>query len=200
MQFESGSSSRKAQSRLQDKVSPSATLSEAYSTPLRLKDSRDRTIIDDSMFLDDRSSVSEEVVEAVSSPLLPPIPIHFTPATTLFYRYLSGFLSTLFLVVVILLGALIKSLPTLCWTIWSWCQFKDPGRFRPFYEEEKERRHLETGKLKCDIGYYAQRVGLECDETTIETEDGFILVMHHIVDRRPGAVDSKRITCLNFRC
>jgi len=162
--------------------------------------SRDITIIDDSMFLDNRPSVSEEVDETVSSPLLPPIPNHITPATALFYRYLSGLLSTLFLVDVILLGALVKSLPGLCWTVWSWCQFKDPGRFRPFYEEERKRRHLETGKLKCDIEYYAQRVGLECDETTIQTEDGFILAMHHIVDRRPGAVDSKSITYPNFRC
>ena len=134
----------------------------------------------------------EEPDEAVLTPLLPPIQTHFSTAAAWFYRILSGILSTLFLIFVILLGALIKSIPSMCWTLWSWCQLKDPNRLRPFYEEEKKRKHIETGKLKCDIGYYAQRVGLECDEMKIETEDGFILTMHHIVDRRPGAVHYKR--------
>jgi hypothetical protein len=129
--------------------------------------------------------------ESVLSPLLPPIESHFTPAASRFYRHLPVILSTLFLVVVILLGSLIKTIPSIAWALWSWVQFKDPARTRPFYEEEKERRYLDTGKLKCDIGYYANRVGLECEETKIETEDGFILMMHHIIDKRPGAVDSK---------
>lgn len=134
----------------------------------------------------------EEQDEAILTPLLPPIPTHFSTAAAWFYRILSGILSTLFLIFVILLGALIKSIPSMCWTLWSWFQLKDPNRLRPFYEEEKKRKHIETGKLICDIGYYARRVGLECDDMKIETEDGFILTMHHIVDRRPGAVHYKR--------
>ena len=154
--------------------------------------SHGRPNINESFPLSHRQHNIEESDEAVLTPLLPPIPAHFSTAANWFYRILSGVLSTLFLIFVILLGALIKCIPSMCWTLWSWCQFKDPNRLRPFYEEEKKRKHLETGKLKCDIGYYAERVGLKCDEMKIETEDGFILTMHHIVDRRPGAVHYKR--------
>lgn len=129
--------------------------------------------------------------ETHSSPVFPTIPPRFTTPVVWFYGISSATWSTFFLVFYVLGGALIKSLPTIAWDVWSWCQLKDPGRFRPFYEEEKERKYLDTGKLVCDIGYYAQRVGLECDEMKTETEDGFILMMQHIVDRRPGATPSK---------
>ena len=133
----------------------------------------------------------DEVNDTVLNPLFPPISTHYSSPTVQFYRFTSAILSSLFLVFVVLLCAIIKSIPTLGWTIWSWCQFKHPDRFRPFYEEERARKHIKPGKLKCDIGYYAQLVGLECDESKIETEDGFILTIHHIVDRRPAAVASK---------
>jgi len=74
----------------------------------------------------------------------------------------------------------------------SWCQLKDPNRLRPFYQQEKERKRLNTGKLKCDINYYAKLQGLRGEETRIETEDGFILTLQHIIDRSPGSVDSTR--------
>jgi len=134
--------------------------------------------------------------ETHASPVFPTIPPRFSTLAIWFYGFSSAMLSTFFLVFYVLIGALIKSLPTIAWDVWSWCQFKDPGRFRPFYEEEMERKHLDTGKLVCDIGYYASRVGLECDEVKTETEDGFILTMQHIVDRRPGATPSKSIRAL----
>lgn len=130
--------------------------------------------------------------ETLLNPLFPPISTHHSLATVLFYQYFSAILSSLFLIFAIVLCAMIKSTSTLMWTLWSWCQFKDPNRFRPFYREEKAQKHLNVGELRWDIAYYAQRVGLECDDSKIETEDGFILTMHHIVDRRDGAVDSKR--------
>ena len=130
--------------------------------------------------------------ETLLNPLFPPISTHFSSATVLFYQYSSAILSSLFLIFAIVLCAMIKSISTLTWTLWSWCQCKDPNRFRPFYHEEKAQKHLSVGKLRWDIGYYAQRVGLECDDSKIETEDGFVLTMHHIVDRRDGAVDFKR--------
>lgn len=159
---------------------------------------RERLNINESFPFSPSQDIMEEPDEAVLTPLLPPIPTSFSTVAAWFYRIISGVLSTLFLIFVILLGALIKTIPSMCWTLWSWCQLKDPNRLRPFYQEEKKRKHLETGELKCDIGYYAQRVGLECDEMKIETEDGFILTMHHIVDRRPGAVDYKRTFCSKF--
>ena len=129
--------------------------------------------------------------EVHPSPVFPAVRSRFSAPAVLFYRVSSATLATGFLVFYVLVGALIKSIPTIAWDIWSWCQFKDPGRFRPFYKEEKERKHLDPGKLVCDIGYYAQQVGLECDEMKTESEDGFVLTMQHIVDRRPGATPAK---------
>jgi hypothetical protein len=128
-----------------------------------------------------------KVDETHSNPVFPTIPTRFSTPAVWFYNISSATSSTFFLVFYVLGGALIKSIPTIAWDIWSWCQFKDPDRFRPFYQEEKARKHLDTGKLVCDIGYYARHVGLECDEMKTETEDGFIITMQHIVDRRPGA-------------
>lgn len=115
-------------------------------------------------------------------------------------------LSVCFLVFV-MACAMAKTVPSMAWTVLSWCQFKDPDRLRPFYILEKERRRIEKGKLKCDVGYYAQRVGLECHESQVETEDGFILTIQHIVDRTPGAIDAKsthevqrRLICRQISC
>lgn len=131
--------------------------------------------------------------ETVSNPLFPPLPTHYHWSTIVFYRVLSMILSVCFLVFV-MACAMAKTVPSMAWTVWSWCQLKDPNRFRPFYKLEKERKGIATGKLKCDIGYYAERVGLDCDEMQIESEDGFILTIQHIVDRSLGAIDPKRIT------
>jgi pimeloyl-ACP methyl ester carboxylesterase len=34
--------------------------------------------------------------------------------------------------------------------------------------------------LVCDVGYYARRVGLDCEEFKVQTEDGFIITLWHI--------------------
>lgn len=141
-----------------------------------------RTNIDTSKYAD----------EAVSNPLFPPVPTRYIWSTVLFYRVLSMILSVCFLVFVVTC-AMAMAVPSVAWTILSWCQFKDPDRLRPFYILEKERRRIDPGKLKCDVGYYAQRLGLECHESQVETEDGFILTIQHIVDRTSGAADAKSI-------
>jgi len=128
--------------------------------------------------------------ETVSNPLFPSIPSHYTFLTIQIYRLLSMFLSFGFLIFV-MLCAMAKTVPSIVWVLWSWCRFKDPHRFRPFYQQEKGRKHIKTGKLKSDIGYYAQRVGLDCEEFKVETEDGFLLTMQHIIDRKSGSVDPK---------
>ena len=38
--------------------------------------------------------------------------------------------------------------------------------------------------LLCDMRYYARRVGLECEEYSVQTEDGFIISLLHIYDPR----------------
>jgi hypothetical protein len=34
--------------------------------------------------------------------------------------------------------------------------------------------------LKCDVGYYARRVGLDVEEFKVQTEDGFIIILWHV--------------------
>src|SRR5579859_1969398 len=128
--------------------------------------------------------------EEASTSSVPPIP-SYTPLARFTYNFLSIFLSPLFLET-ILLGALYNALCSGSWFVWSWCRhFTNPDLSRPFYELEQEKHHITRGDLKCDIAYYGQLVGLDCEEFKIETEDGFILTIQHIIDRRPGAPDWK---------
>ncbi|KUJ13755.1 alpha/beta-hydrolase [Mollisia scopiformis] len=39
-------------------------------------------------------------------------------------------------------------------------------------------------KMIRDVGYYARRVGLDCEELKVQTEDGHILVLWHVYDPR----------------
>jgi len=138
--------------------------------------------------LSDTESLLEE---STAHTVLPALPTHFPSISVGFHYIISSILSSLFLIVYVLFASILKSIPRTAWSIWSWCHFRDPNRVRPFYEEEKTRRNIQRGEIRDDIGYYANRVGLTCDEIKVETEDGFILTMHHIIDRTPGAVDSK---------
>lgn len=36
--------------------------------------------------------------------------------------------------------------------------------------------------IKCDVGYYARRVGLDVEEFQVQTEDGFIIDLWHVYD------------------
>ncbi|VUC21096.1 unnamed protein product, partial [Clonostachys rosea] len=36
--------------------------------------------------------------------------------------------------------------------------------------------------IKCDVGYYARRVGLDVEECQVQTEDGFIIELWHVYD------------------
>lgn len=38
--------------------------------------------------------------------------------------------------------------------------------------------------IKCDVGYYARRVGLDVEEFQVQTEDGFIIDLWHVYDPR----------------
>src|SRR5436305_14651349 len=46
-----------------------------------------------------------EIDEAVSAPLFPPIPTHFSRVTEYFYRFTSSILSFIFLIFIVLLGS-----------------------------------------------------------------------------------------------
>ena len=41
--------------------------------------------------------------------------------------------------------------------------------------------------IKCDVGYYARRVGLDVEEFQVQTEDGFIIDLWHVYDPREYA-------------
>ncbi|KAL1864946.1 hypothetical protein VTK73DRAFT_5592 [Phialemonium thermophilum] len=42
-------------------------------------------------------------------------------------------------------------------------------------------------RIKCDIGYYARRVGLDVEDFEVQTEDGFIIDLWHVFDPREYA-------------
>ncbi|KAF3906018.1 hypothetical protein ABW21_db0205384 [Orbilia brochopaga] len=57
-------------------------------------------------------------------------------------------------------------------------------------EIEDQERKYGKAQLKCDVGYYARRVGLEIEEFEVTTEDGFILTLQHIFD--PNDTDQSK--------
>lgn len=138
---------------------------------------------DDETSRNDSSNINspKQVDESADTSVFPALPSHYSFLAIQFYRLLSFFLSLAFLTVVVIL-AIFKTVPSIVWVVWSRCQFKDPDRLRPFYREEKQRKHKNPGKLKCDVAYYTQQQGLSCEEFKVETEDGFILTIHHIID------------------
>jgi len=138
----------------------------------------------------DRTETPKLADESLPEPLFTAAPTHYSIGARMIYWISSALLSFLLLFVVVSF-AMVKTVPSIVWVLSSWMQFKDPNRLRPFFAEEKRRKRLPTGKLKCDIGYYARREGLECEEMKVETEDGFILTIQHIVDPKDRETDLK---------
>ncbi|SLM37691.1 Partial AB-hydrolase lipase domain [Lasallia pustulata] len=67
-------------------------------------------------------------------------------------------------------------------------RYRDSGaNSADVYDDEEagsddEYKPLEGGKdrLKCDVGYYARRVGLDVEKFKAQTEDGFIIDLWHV--------------------
>jgi pimeloyl-ACP methyl ester carboxylesterase len=59
---------------------------------------------------------------------------------------------------------------------------RDVERNSPSSTLQEEFRPTEGGPdpLVCDVGYYARRVGLDCEIFDVQTEDGFILELWHL--------------------
>ncbi|KAI9709268.1 MAG: hypothetical protein M1820_003388 [Bogoriella megaspora] len=66
-------------------------------------------------------------------------------------------------------------------------------RSRSGAEDDKEDTYSNHGEefvpleggpdpLICDVKYYARRIGLDCEEYAVQTEDGFILELWHLYD------------------
>ncbi|KAK6501803.1 hypothetical protein TWF481_009627 [Arthrobotrys musiformis] len=138
-----------------------------------------------------RRSSNHAGIPASIGPQFPPLPVYgsskwFGWAEVQFFRVVSFVLSTIFLLSIVC-GAVFKSIQlTLC----TPRSLLSNGPERPLkgleYQlnkdlDEQERRYGKP-KLKCDVGYYARRVGLDMEEFKITTEDGFILVLQHIFD------------------
>ncbi|KAF8246110.1 alpha/beta-hydrolase, partial [Wilcoxina mikolae CBS 423.85] len=139
----------------------------------------------------DGGTANIEMAPAFTDPLFPPLPV-YGPATALrrlqcvVFRAVSGMLSLCFLAVVVM-GAVVESVPEVVGRRLLRMRGVDPDSRRPFIEvekvREKERREKkEKEVLICDIGFYARKEGLEAEVYTVETEDGFLLELHHIFD------------------
>ncbi|KAL1622615.1 hypothetical protein SLS56_008662 [Neofusicoccum ribis] len=170
----------------------------------------------------------EAVPVSKTNPLFPPLPVYGPPGLMrdlqcFAFRVSAAILSFGFLWV-IMMGSIFTSVPLLMKYIWRILTFRDPNKYRPFYEEEKRRkaarreadaawkkhkkhdRAIDRGfpdkedtpgeneefvpteggpdPLVCDVGYYARRVGLDCETFNVQTEDGFIIELWHIYNPR----------------
>jgi hypothetical protein len=47
--------------------------------------------------------------------------------------------------------------------------------------------------------YYANFFGYECEDIDVETEDGFILRLHHLTSKKHKARTSSRLPSVEFR-
>lgn len=81
--------------------------------------------------------------DVTSHPLFPPLPLYGPPTLLrnihcLFFRFTSFFLSTGFLLVIVL-GAVFTSIPSVTKRTWYWLTFRNIDKKRPFYDEEQRR-------------------------------------------------------------
>ncbi|KAK6383902.1 uncharacterized protein PV06_01230 [Exophiala oligosperma] len=99
---------------------------------------------------DDRESETSRLDEALppshTHPLFPPLPLYGPPTflrnlQCLTFRFTSFFLSTGFLLVVVL-GALFTTIPRLLKSLWLRLTFREHHAKRPFVEEEKRRADI----------------------------------------------------------
>jgi pimeloyl-ACP methyl ester carboxylesterase len=85
----------------------------------------------------------EAVPSYRTNPLFPPLPMYGPPTLmrdiqVLVFRASSAILSLCFLIVIIL-GAIFTSIPTLCRRLYYRFTFRNPDKRRPFFEEEQKR-------------------------------------------------------------
>ncbi|KAK6358526.1 hypothetical protein TWF730_007856 [Orbilia blumenaviensis] len=145
-----------------------------------------------------------ESIPARTNAQFPPLPVYgpskwFRWVEIQFFRGISLVLSTIFLLTIVC-GAVFKTLQL---SIRILPRSLSQAPERPLRDlehqlnreiDEQERKYG-NAKLKCDVGYYARRVGLDIEEFKVTTEDGFILILQHIFDpdyRTEGRNGTKR--------
>ena len=88
-----------------------------------------------------------------TNPLFPPMPLYGPPTLVrrihvFLFRCSSAILSLCFLLVIIL-GALFTSIPSLAHRQWMRLTLRNPDKNRPFFEEEEKRRHARRAAEKA---------------------------------------------------
>ncbi|KAK6340652.1 hypothetical protein TWF696_008977 [Orbilia brochopaga] len=146
-----------------------------------------------------RRTNSIERVPARTNAQFPPLPI-YGPLTwprwiqIQLFRVVSFILSTTFLLTIVC-GAVIETIRV---NIHNIMHSQDQKPDRPLEglehqldrEIDEQERKYDKAQLKCNVGYYARRVGLDMREFEVATEDGFILTLQHIFD--PNDTDSTK--------
>ncbi|CAN9341778.1 unnamed protein product [Alternaria alternata] len=111
-----------------------------------------------------------------TNPLFPPLPMYGPPTLMRqcqcwFFRFSSGILSFLFLLVIVL-GAGFTSLPGMCKHLFLLLTFRDPEKRRPFHEEEtkrkRARREAERAWKKRDTTPSAKKLESGEDSSPID--------------------------------
>ncbi|KAF3933927.1 hypothetical protein ABW19_dt0205957 [Dactylella cylindrospora] len=131
-----------------------------------------------------------ETVPARTNAQFPPLPIYgtwtwFRWSQIQFFRVVSTILSTVFLLLIVC-GAVFQTVKLGLYII-THPQGRPERPLKDLEDQldreinEQERKYGKA-RLKCDVRYYAKRVGLDVEEFKVTTEDGFILVLQHIFD------------------
>jgi hypothetical protein len=125
-----------------------------------------------------------EIGGSQAAPHLRVSPVKHSTFATFLYSWVSLFISSILLNFVVVLALTIR-----IFGLFFFCF--GGSKPRPFQAQEKVRKSIGIGKITRDIAYYAHAVGLDCEEHKVVTEDGFILRVQHIIDRRPETTDPR---------
>ncbi|KAK8844816.1 hypothetical protein IAR55_006666 [Kwoniella newhampshirensis] len=107
---------------------------------------------------------------------IPPSPLSLSSKINLFINQLvSVVLSTFFLVFVV--GWALTAEAARCLPRWVW-----PDRPKNFPWDKEEYWKKEGKKISKDPTDYARQVGMDIEHQTLETEDGYYLKMHRVID------------------
>ncbi|EPS42956.1 hypothetical protein H072_3037 [Dactylellina haptotyla CBS 200.50] len=136
-------------------------------------------------------------IPARTNAQFPPLPIYGSSAwprriLIQFFKLVSFVLSTAFLLTIVC-GAVFRTLQLSFYVLTRSFRHKPDRPLRSLEHQldreidEQERKHGKA-QLKCDVGYYARRVGLDVEEFKVTTEDGFILVLQHVFDPKDKGI------------
>ena len=62
----------------------------------------------------------------------------------------------------------------------SYTKFEDSNEEEGIHDDEYQPTEGGKDPVVCDVGYYARRVGLDIEDWSVQTEDGFIITLWHV--------------------